>query len=428
MANLERGSSPRLGKRRRVVRGKINPWYVAKNKVEVKTTLSVEENDMLTRVGPGTPAGELLRRYWYPVSVAKELDHQNPTKFVRLLGENLVLFCDKTGRVGLLEDRCSHRGASLVYGRVEERGIACAYHGWLYDVEGNCLEAPPEPAESKFCHTVKHKAYRVKKFIGYYWAYLGPEPAPFIPKYDVWFRKDGRRSLTVQSMLDCNWFQVMENTVDPAHLQILHQNSGSQATSRTGSSTRGHTDEVENFEFYEVPYGIIKKRSYKNGLIDEHPLIFPNILRNANRTQIRVPIDDTHTRIFSVRFNPGETANDHEDPPFEYAKPYKNPPDARHPFTRFRMDMVLAQDFMAWETQGPIADRTHERLATSDRGIVMFREIMKREIEKVRQGQDPMGVIRDPAQDTMIDTMLSDSLRVMEMRRGEQGPVLQATP
>jgi len=393
--------------------------------------LSVEENDMMTRVGPGTPAGELLRRYWYPVCVAKELDDKNPTKFVRLLGEDLVLFRDKTGRVGLLEDRCSHRGASLVYGRVEERGIACAYHGWLYDVEGNCLETPPEPAESKFRLTIKHKAYPVKKFIGYYWAYMGPEPAPFIPKYDVWVRKDGRRRLAVQPMLDCNWFQVMENTVDPAHLQILHQNSGSQTSAGTGTSTRGHTDDVENFEFYEVPYGIIKRRSYKSGLIDEHPLIFPNILRNANRTQIRVPIDDTHTRIFHVRFEPGEgtsAASDDEDPPFEYVKPYKNPPDALHPFTKFRMDMVLAQDFMAWETQGPIADRTRERLATSDRGIVMLREMMKREIEKVRQGQDPIGVIRDPAQDTMIDTKLTDSLRVMEMRRGTQRPGPPAAP
>ncbi|NIO11078.1 MAG: hypothetical protein GTO40_24920, partial [Deltaproteobacteria bacterium] len=285
----------------------------------------------------------------------------------------------------------------------------------------------PEPAESKFCLTVKHKAYRVQKYIGYYWAYLGPEPAPLIPKYDVWARTDGQRSLTVQSMLDCNWFQVMENTVDPAHLQILHQNSGTQSNAGSGNSTRGHTDDVEDFEFYEVPYGIIKKRSYKNGIVDEHPLIFPNILRNANRTQIRVPIDDTHTRIFSVRFDPGEPANDRDDPPYQFAKSYKNPPDALHPFTRFRMDMVLAQDFMAWETQGPIADRSKERLATSDRGIIMFREMMKREIEKVQRGEDPKGVIRDPAQDTIIDTKLDHSIQVIQMRMSGQGPARAAT-
>ncbi len=108
--------------------------------------LTNEENEFLTKVGPGTPAGELLRRYWLPVSIAKELTDENPTQFIRILGEDLVLFKDKKGRVGLLADRCSHRGASLLYGRVEERGIACAYHGWLYDVEGYCLETPPEPA------------------------------------------------------------------------------------------------------------------------------------------------------------------------------------------------------------------------------------------------------------------------------------------
>ena len=147
-----------------------------------------EENDRMTRVGKGTPGGELLRRYWYPVAVAKELTEENPTKLVRMLGEDLVLFKDKSGRVGLIADRCAHRGASLAYGRVEERGIACAYHGWLYDVAGNCLECPAEPAESKFHLTVKHTAYPIQKFVGMYWTYLGPRPEPLIPKYDVWAR------------------------------------------------------------------------------------------------------------------------------------------------------------------------------------------------------------------------------------------------
>src|SRR3989442_8064920 len=136
--------------------------------------LSREENAMLTLVGPEAPAGELLRRYWLPVGVARELTEENPTKFVRILGENLVLFRDKGGRLGLLADRCSHRGASLSYGRVEERGIACGYHGWLYDVEGNCLECPAEPAESKFHLTIKQKAYTVQEHINLVWAYMGP--------------------------------------------------------------------------------------------------------------------------------------------------------------------------------------------------------------------------------------------------------------
>src|SRR5712691_10530100 len=120
--------------------------------------LTKEENEFLTRVGPGTPAGELLRRYWLPVGYVEELTDESPTRFVRILGEDLVLFKDKSGNVGLLADHCSHRGASLLYGRVEECGLACAYHGWLYDTQGICLETPAEPADSKFHLTVKHRA------------------------------------------------------------------------------------------------------------------------------------------------------------------------------------------------------------------------------------------------------------------------------
>ena len=389
--------------------------------------LTKEENEMLTRVGPGTPGGELLRRYWLPISVAQELTEEKPTKFVRALGENLVLFRDKNGRVGLLDDRCSHRGASLCYGRVEERGISCAYHGWLYDVQGNCLETPPEPAESKFPQTVKHKAYPVQQFIGLYWAYLGPQPAPLIPQYDIYARKDGRRKIFVQPQLDCNWFQAMENSVDPAHLQILHQETALDAGRRKPvNTTRGFTDDVESFEFIEVPMGIIKKRKYKNGVVDEHPVMFPNILRQFNGAQIRVPIDDTHTMIFIVRFMPTEDGSlvENDEPPVEYVKPYKNPPDAIHPHTRFRLNEVQAQDHMAWETQGPIADRTRERLATSDRGVVMLREMMQREIAKVQRGLDPKGVIRDPADNGVIDTHLMESIR--EMNQWRQGRELPA--
>jgi phenylpropionate dioxygenase-like ring-hydroxylating dioxygenase large terminal subunit len=144
--------------------------------------LTAEENGCLTGVAPGTPAGELLRRYWHPVAMLPELSTASPTKHVRILGEDLVLFRDTSGRVGLLADHCAHRGASLLYGRVEERGIACAYHGWLYDTAGNCLECPAEPAESKFHLTVKHRAYPVQDYCGLYWAYLGPLPAPVLPR------------------------------------------------------------------------------------------------------------------------------------------------------------------------------------------------------------------------------------------------------
>ena len=374
--------------------------------------LTREENELLTRVGPGTPAGELLRRYWMPIVMAQELTEESPTKFVRLLGEDLVLFRDKSGRAGLIADHCSHRGASMLYGRVEERGIACAYHGWLYDTAGNCLETPAEPADSKFYLTVKQRAYPVQRLLGLYWAYLGPLPAPVIPKYDAWFSKEGHRRVTFR-LLDCNWLQPMENSVDPAHLQILHQDQGTNRQSgEAGSTTRGRTDDVAAFDFYEVPYGIVKRRTYHNGLVDEHPLIFPNILRHQG-TQIRVPIDDTHTMHVAISFRgtpDGSPVDDEVDPPAGYGKPFKDPSDGQYPEARYLMDDVAAQDYMAWETQGYVADRSAERLATTDRGVVMLREMLRREIGKVQQGLDPLGVMRDPDHE-MIDTGLLRSVR-----------------
>ncbi|MPZ15966.1 MAG: Rieske 2Fe-2S domain-containing protein [Chloroflexi bacterium] len=367
--------------------------------------LTKEENERLTRVGRGAPAGELLRRYWMPVATARELSDENPTRFVRVLGEDLILFRDKSGNVGLIADHCAHRGASLLYGRVEERGIACAYHGWLYDTAGNCLECPAEPAGSMFHLTVKHKAYPVRAFVGLYWAYMGPLPAPEIPRYDAWADKELRRRITVRR-IDCNWLQAMENSMDPAHLQILHQDAGTNAdTGQPRDTTRGRTDDVASLEFYEVPYGIMKKRVYRNGLLDEHPLIFPNILRHQG-TQIRAPIDDTHTMHYTVSVQlarDGEPEQDEDDIPVVESKPHKVPADALYPDARFTMADVAAQDYMAWETQGAIPDRTVERLATSDRGVVLFRQVLKREIERVEQGQDPLGVVRDPDH-AVIDT------------------------
>ena len=199
--------------------------------------------------------------------------------------------------------------------------------------------------------------------------------------------------------------------MDPAHLQILHQDTAGRGRS-IQTSTRGLTDDVDKFDFYEVPYGLMKRRTYKSGMIDEHPVIFPNILRQGNVGQIRVPMDDTHTKIYFVRFFPSQDGSvvEGDDPPAEYIQSYKNPPDALHPYTKFRVDAVQAQDHMAWETQGPIADRTRERLTSSDRGIVMLREVMMREITRVQQGLDPMGIVRDPKQNRMIDTHLLESI------------------
>jgi 5,5'-dehydrodivanillate O-demethylase len=373
--------------------------------------LTREENELLTRVGPGTPAGELFRRYWHPIAVARELTDERPTKFIRFLGEDLVLFKDKSGNVGLIQDHCVHRGASLLYGRVEERGIACAYHGWLYDTKGNCLECPAEPEGSKFHLTVKARAYPVQKYIGLCWAYLGPQPAPVIPKYDVWARQDGRRKIVVYPQLAANWLQPMENSADPWHAEILHQQSKSRGKPIL-STTRGCVDDVESVDFFECSYGLMKKRVQKTGQVGIHPIIFPNILREGNATQFRLPTDDTSTDSIFVHFIPGRPDGSDDDPEVEYKAPFKTPPDAVHPFARHRVGEVMPQDFMAWETQGPLANREAERLATSDRGVVMFREMLRAEIAKVQEGIDPRGVLRDPDHD-IIDTHLMEDIQEM---------------
>src|SRR5579864_7750759 len=197
--------------------------------------LTEEENELLTRVGPGTPCGELLRRYWHPIALSQDLSDEKPTHFVRLLGEDLVLWKDKSGNVGLIQDHCPHRGASLLYGRVEERGIACAYHGWLYDTQGNCLETPAEPADSKLYLTVKHKAYPVEKMLGLYWAYMGPAPVPPLRRFDI-----GAYPLTHITVMphDANWIQALENNgLDCSHIYILHQDTGNRGEMAAPNTT-----------------------------------------------------------------------------------------------------------------------------------------------------------------------------------------------
>jgi 5,5'-dehydrodivanillate O-demethylase len=175
------------------------------------TVMTREENDALTRVGAGTPAGELLRRYWHPVAAACEIDEDTPIKRVRILGEDLVVFQLRTRaegeavRYGLVEEQCSHRLVSLANGRVDTEGIRCPYHGWKFGPSGACLEQPAEPPDSTYKDRITHRAYPVQKLGGLLFAYMGPQPAPLLPRWDVLAREDGRRWGVIESVIDCNW-------------------------------------------------------------------------------------------------------------------------------------------------------------------------------------------------------------------------------
>ena len=371
--------------------------------------LSKEENEFACRVGPGTPMGELFRRFWLPAMLADELPDADcsPVR-LRLLGEDLVAFRDSNGKIGVVEAHCPHRGASLYFGRNEECGIRCVYHGWKFDVSGKCLEQPAEPEAIGFKDKIKHTAYPVERLGGLLWAYLGPEPRPLLPRWDVLVWEEGKRWIEKHEVYRCNWLQPMENSVDPSHLFWLH---GETAHLVASTSTRYE----EEHSFIPFEYGIIKQRrtpGRKPGeapKLDQHPLVFPITLRHVFRTlktdgtlrhnvQIRVPVDDAHTQVYVVYFTPNEIDRSPADgdTAWEYFP-------IRDEKGEYRLEHVLVQDAMAWETQGAPTDRTQEHLGVGDEGIIILRKLLREQIETVRKGGEPLGIVRDPAQNQIIE-------------------------
>jgi len=371
--------------------------------------LAKEMNELLCRVGPGTPCGELLRRYWMPLAPQAEVDEKG-MRPLRLLGEDLLLFRDGQGHYGLLAEHCSHRGVSLCYGRLERDGIRCPYHGWKYDVAGKCLEQPSEPPGSTSRDLIQHPAYAVQELGGVLFGYLGPVPAPLLPRYDILVREDWVRRIELHPVLDCNWLQPMENAVDPEHLYWLHGYTGGAPATR---------DEHSDYELFE--YGIYKYH-YGERRSEFHPLVFPNLLRGpGNVAHFRIPMDDTHTGVLYVLYSPtpdGRPSGQREVP-YKYVPPIKEPYDDNG-FVRYRhhMNTFASQDGMAWETHGAIADRSKEHLVSSDKGVVMLRNLLRLQIEKVKQGEDPIGVLRDPAKNTIIEFKVKET----ERETGEEIP------
>ncbi len=383
--------------------------------------LSMELNEQMTRVGPGTPMGNLLRRYWHPIAAAAELE-ESPTKSVRLLGEDLTLYKDRGGNIGLLESACAHRRVNLLYGIPEERGLRCPYHGWLYDETGQCLEMPAEAPDSTFPERVKLQAYPVQQLAGLIFAYMGPAPAPLLPRWDVLVRENVERDIGL-SMVPCNWLQIMENSMDPVHAEWLHNYYTNFVLQRLGA-----LEDAENFwrgranirrhvktGFDVFEYGIIKRRVLEGD--DEenprwrigHPVLFPNILRSAtgNTLQIRVPVDDTHTLY--VYFNAygmpdGEAAPavPDEEVPY-YTVPLPGTDERGRPVWNL-LDHNAGQDNVAWMSQGSISQRWRETLGESDKGLILFRRLLHEQMRIVEDGGEPMNVMRDPAKNLSIVT------------------------
>ena len=380
--------------------------------------LTQEANDRYTRVGPGTPMGELMRRYWHPIAAVPQMNDKWTMK-VRLLGEDLILYKDRSGTFGLMEPHCAHRRMNMIYGIPEEHGLRCPYHGWLYDETGQCIEQPyeeTEDPEARFKDKIKMKAYPVEVKAGLIFAYMGPTPVPLVPNWDVFAIDDVIRDIGVAE-LSCNWLQCQENSLDPVHLEWLHGYWSNFVSEKRDETERQRTIRRHaKIAFTEYEYGIYKRRVMEGGSEEDtswregHPIIFPYYLRQGgdgfDRTkwgmtgpavQIRVPIDDTHTAHWWVMCHQKEEGAPEQR--FEDI-PFFQPPvielDANDQPQYLLLDSNSAQDLAAWITQGDIADRTGEHLGRSDKGIILFRQMLEDNINIVEDGGDPMNTFRTP--------------------------------
>lgn len=373
---------------------------------------------LLTATGPGTPCGEYLRRFWQPVTFTRDLT--DVPRRIRIMGEELVVFRDRSGRVGLLQLHCTHRGTSLEFGIVQDRGIRCCYHGWVFDVDGRILETPGEPAESTLRHRLCQGAYPTHEFCGLVFAYMGPpEHRPVFPMYDTFDVSGLSLHAAAEFELPCNWLQVKDNAMDPVHTSFLHAlSSGYHFTEAFGA--------LAELEWQETPYGMIYIATRRVGAfvwVRICDFMAPNVhqftreLEEAASERIAsrpvvirwaVPVDDTRTRNFELaQIDPawGLTAEQITRPGFGQSadRPYAE--RQRHP-----------GDYDAQSSQRTIAVHALEHLASTDRGVIMLRKIVRDGIRAVLAGETPRGLglkaretITTYAQDTVLGVPVAGS-------------------
>ena len=350
------------------------------------------EDDELTHVGPGTRGGEWLRRFWLPVAVSEDLKDL-PLR-IRILREDLVIFRDRSGQVGLLELHCSHRGTSLEFGQIEERGIRCCHHAWCYDVDGKLLETPGEPAESTLKERLYHGAYPTVEHKGLVFAYMGPpDKRPAFPIYDTDGLPGYHLDEDFSSCWPCNWLQIRENIMDPAHLTFLH-------------GLPGNTFLTDDFKFpgeldyMETPLGMVCIESRRVGdyvWLRNSDYIVPNLQqtcsirddiqqRDWNRPNLTiwsVPIDDTNTlRIGYQRTRVGEA----------FGKSFGQELDRS-----YEERQRVPGDYDALVGQRAIAVHALEHLANTDRGVIMMRSIVREGIRGLQRGDGPADFPRNEA-------------------------------
>ncbi len=365
--------------------------------------LPKELNELITHTNAGTPMGDMMRRYWIPALLSEEIPEPDcPPAQVRLLGEELVAFRDTNGRIGLLEEHCLHRGTSLFYGRNEECGLRCIYHGWKYDVEGNVLDTPAEPAGSNFKSKLKHVAYPCREAGGMIWTYMGPpETRPPFPHF-YWMDLPASHTYVTKCLQECNYLQGLEGECDSSHLSFLHREF-----SLEGEQQLYAMDSAPQYEIEETDFGLrmiaTRKGPEGTSYVRVSSFVMPSGCFIPARNQeyhIYIPADDTH----SWRYDMG-WFKDRPATPDDVIRQPEIGPDyrrIRRPDNHYLQDRekqrrqtftgienFLNHDSCATETMGPLFDRSREHLGVSDKAVITVRRRLIDAVQAFQRGEEP---------------------------------------
>ncbi|HUI94654.1 MAG TPA: Rieske 2Fe-2S domain-containing protein [Xanthobacteraceae bacterium] len=385
-----------------------------------------EQNDFLALTGPGTPMGSLFRRYWIPALLACEIpEPDSPPVRVKLMSERLLAFRDTNGRVGLIDEFCAHRGVSLWFGRNEEDGLRCPYHGWKYVVSGQCTEVPSEPVESGFCQKIKLKSYPCVELGDVIWAYMGPaELQPPLPGFE-WARVAAAHRFVSKRTQDCNWLQAMEGGIDSVHVSFLHRHDLRSDPLHVGQGAEFTRETDARFEVVETAGGMVigVRRPATPGnlywritqwIMPFHTMI-PPYGDNALNGHAFVPIDDETCMSWCFTHHPMRPLSDHELGVMRNGggihvnlipgtfRPVVNK-DNDYMIDRIAQKQhksycgvkgIAMQDAAIQESMGPIQDRTKENLVSTDNGVIMARIRLRKAALAAQRGEAPDGL--DPA-------------------------------
>lgn len=391
--------------------------------------LNAEDNQMITQTGPGTPGGELFRRYWQPVALSEELPGGAAPMPVRLMSEDLTLFRDEQGRLGLVDRHCAHRAADLSYGRIEDGGLRCLYHGWLYDVSGNCLEQPGEPEGSNFKDKIKLRAYPVIEQSQIIFAFLGVGEPPLLPDYEFLGVPEPNRLVTKYHH-DCNYLQGNEGNIDPQHLSFLHkmlseEPSGAKVTNSTQTANTFFGDDVTpHLEVDETDFGLrifsVRQDSAETEYVRITNFIYPNLaafpggLEEGYGVNWHVPIDDTHHWKFSINFDREKPLDKARLQAFRGTETvdYYSTRNLTNRYQQNRAEMVattfigLGRNFQlhdkwATEGEGTIQNRAMEHLGYTDKAIAAERRLLLKAIRQVQEGGEAPHTTRKPEENRL---------------------------